>query len=91
MKYLIIKCIFALFLNVHVNIVHSCVTLANQTTADQNMEQHIEVDWSTKRLPNEFIVQFTEYLNKETRREYISSALKRFKVIISYQFHPLLC
>lgn len=76
-KYLIIKCIFALFLN-HVNIVHSCVTIANLTT--NHLEQHIEVDWSIKRLPNEFIVQFTEYLNKETRKKYISSALSRFKV-----------
>lgn len=72
-KYLIIKCIFALFLN-HVN---SCVT---NLTTNQNVEQHIEIDWRIKRLPNEFIVQFTEYLNKDTRREYIATALSKFKV-----------
>lgn len=77
-KYLIIKCIFALFL-IHVNIVNSCAMHAN-LTSNHKLQQNIEVNWSTKRLPNEFIVQFVEYLNKESRETYIREALSKFKV-----------
>lgn len=75
-KYLIIKCIFALL--TYVNIVQSCTNeiLMNGT---KQVEQ-LEVDWNTKRIPNEFIVQFIEYFDKDVRRDFLVEALKNFQV-----------
>uniref|UniRef100_A0A336MN80 Membrane-bound transcription factor site-1 protease n=1 Tax=Culicoides sonorensis TaxID=179676 RepID=A0A336MN80_CULSO len=57
----------------------NCATTSNFTIDQKNKNQHIETDWIIKRLPNEFIVQFTEYLNKETRKKYIISALSGYQ------------
>ncbi|XP_063695760.1 membrane-bound transcription factor site-1 protease [Culicoides brevitarsis] len=65
-KYLIIKCIFALLLFVHV-------------TPASNLTHVEQISWSTKILPNEFIVQFTAYLDKNSRKEILNSALDNFK------------
>lgn len=77
MKYLIIKCIFALL--TYVNSIQSSCTNGIVMNGTKQVEK-LEVDWSTKRIPNEFIVQFIDYFGKDVRRDFLREALKDFQV-----------